>query len=640
MAETQKRTNKSAPRKNTRQRSKTGSKATGAPARQPFQSFVSNLLVKLGLVKPPKKAAKKSSRSASSPSRKSTEDTRTKKKATGTSTKRAQASEKSAGSESSSARRRKQPSNNASEKKIKELLDFQGKVLTVKNGPVKANPANREMIAILDDGTAVIAKGDPKHPLVSETRFAAEQGGFPIKREFTVDREIIARIYESANARDAREEMASSSDTKMQKHFLQLMQDAITMGVTDVHVVMQRHATTVDMRQDGSLVRHSSIPSSVAADMMQAAFAMADESDSNYRPMEPQGARVSEAAVALPIGIQSIRLQFNPTANGGRHMVARILPTQEDADNSDIDTLGYNKRQIEDIKAMRRRPFGLAIIAGPTGSGKSTTLQKSLTALMHEKRHEVSVQTIEDPPEYIIPGAIQIPVTNAKTDAERREKFTQTITAVLRSDPDYIMIGEVRDPASSSLAFQGARTGHGVWTSIHANDALDILDRFRDLGVEEYKFTNHKLVIGLIGQRLVRRLCSNCKLPLEMAREYDDDRVIDSALVKSLTTRVGEEHLHNVHVANPNGCEHCNHGYTGRTVISETVLPDAQFMAHIKATDYINAHKYWCDELKGVPMISHAVEKMLQGLVSPQEIEAKISSIEDFDPSHIDRLEF
>src|SRR5690606_21821495 len=153
--------------------------------------------------------------------------------------------------------------------------------------------------------------------------------------------------------------------------------------------------------------------------------------------------------------------------------------------------------QVNMIKRMRALPMGINIIAGPTGSGKSTTLQRCLSTLIRERRREISVFTVEDPPEYVIDGAQQMPVTNANTADERKAQFTKAINASLRSDPDVIMIGEIRDSSSAKLAFEAAMTGHQVWTTVHATDGLTIVSRLKDIGVEAYKLFDSTVVTGL-----------------------------------------------------------------------------------------------------------------------------------------------
>jgi len=386
------------------------------------------------------------------------------------------------------------------------------------------------------------------------------------------------------------------------------------------------------MRKDGVMTNIRQVRADWASDLCAAAFNMADASDSSYRTHEYQGARISEIRTPLPEGVQAIRLQFNPLPNGGRYMVARLLYANSVVDyEGDVDTLGYAASHIEQLRRMRRKPFGINIISGPTGSGKSTTLQRALVALMREKRNQVNVITIEDPPEYVIAGAAQLPVLNAATEEERNEKFRAAITAALRSDPDVIMIGEIRDRSSSALAFTAAMTGHQVWASLHTNDAISILDRLKDQGIENYKLSDHTLVTGLIGQRLIRKLCPHCRIPFADAKK---SKIVTPSLLHGLEKIFAAG-------AKPDGvffagsgktkqCR-CREGYIGREVVAEVICPDAGFMRFVRDGNKIEAVEYWISELGGITILEHAIQKALAGTCDPRDVEDKAGELRGFD---------
>jgi type II secretory ATPase GspE/PulE/Tfp pilus assembly ATPase PilB-like protein len=175
---------------------------------------------------------------------------------------------------------------------------------------------------------------------------------------------------------------------------------------------------------------------------------------------------------------------------------------------------------------------GLNVVAGPTGSGKSTTLQRNMIKLLQEKNYQINMLTVEDPPEYPIPGARQMPVTNANTEEEKTEQFTKALSAALRSDPDVILVGETRSLSTAELTFQGALSGHGVWTTLHANSAPAIITRLRDMGIQPYLLNDPELVKGLVSQRLFRLLCPACRQSIktkegtpEFERLKDSDKI-------------------------------------------------------------------------------------------------------------------
>jgi type II secretory ATPase GspE/PulE/Tfp pilus assembly ATPase PilB-like protein len=519
----------------------------------------------------------------------------------------------------------------ANDEQIKEILAFRGRVLTAPGGPIETSSAQRTLIAILDNGVVICSKDDPMNAHVMAVKSVAKRQGVQFRYERYTDLDVIRKVYEAAEGRDNANGTRQADSAQMQKEFIELVRAASETGASDIHIIVERFEAILRFRINGVMKTIRQIPAARAADMLQAAFNMADASDPSYKPYDYQGARVSELNAPLPEEVQAVRLQFNPLAGGGRYMIARLLYKKSSVPGQDIDTLGYSPIHIRQIKQMRKMPYGINIISGPTGSGKSTTLQRALSALMEEKKFEVNVITIEDPPEYVITGAAQLPVTNAQTDEERNEKFRQAISASLRSDPDIIMIGEIRDRASSALAFAAAMTGHQVWASLHANDAISILDRFRDQHVEVYKLTDHTLVTGLVGQRLVRRLCDHCKLPLDMVVEYEDERIIHKDFVNDLRYAFGEDMFSRICIANENGCEHCNSGYQGRNVVAEVILPDLGFMNLIRDGKKEEALKYWLDHLDGMTMLEHSMQKILEGLADPRDVEGKIGVFAQFD---------
>jgi type II secretory ATPase GspE/PulE/Tfp pilus assembly ATPase PilB-like protein len=189
----------------------------------------------------------------------------------------------------------------------------------------------------------------------------------------------------------------------------------------------------IRVRSDNVMMKLTDLSTGEANALCQAAFAMCEASDSTYQPQQYQGARMTDTSVkakglTMPTGLGSLRLQFNPLSQG-RYLVVRLLNAQKVGSNDDVDTLGYAPNHVRDIKLMRRRKEGIIIISGPTGSGKSTTLQRALAATYRE-RPGLNIITIEDPPEYVIPGAAQLVVVNAKSSARQSpQPFVRTRTS-------------------------------------------------------------------------------------------------------------------------------------------------------------------------------------------------------------------
>lgn len=520
------------------------------------------------------------------------------------------------------------PVRDASEEDIQELDNFSGAILTAETGGnITIGNSARRYLAALDNGILLIAKSERMSSAVTNAQNVLLRAGYRHSLVLLVDIGVIRRQYDSYARRTGGSTHAVDS-AQMQRMVIELIRAAAAGRCSDIHITVRRFEAEIRVRSDGVMTKLRDLVAPVALDLCQAAFNMADASDATYKQLEYQGARITSLKTAnLPESVQAVRLQFNPLPDGGRYCVMRLLYAQKVDSKDDVDRLGYSAQQIGQIKRMRRKPSGINVISGPTGSGKSTTLQRSIGAGLYECKFEKNVVTVEDPPEYEITGAAQLPVTNVKTEEERREAFRQAITASLRSDPDIVMIGEIRDGASASLAFQASMTGHQVWASLHANDAFGILDRLHDMGVELYRLSDYTLVTGLIGQRLVRTLCRKCSLSFEegVRRQFVAEDIVDSV------TKLAGADLGKVRFANPDGCEHCRSGYSGRTVVAEVILPDQKFMEFVAERRKIEAKAYWREHLNGVTMVEHAMTKVMAGEVDPREVEDKVGLIDEID---------
>lgn len=260
-----------------------------------------------------------------------------------------------------------------------------------------------------------------------------------------------------------------------------------------------------------------------------------------------------------------------------------------------------------------RTENGLNIIAGPTGSGKSTTLQRNMIKLLQEKNYEINLITVEDPPEYPIPGARQMPVTNANDEEEKDEQFNKALSAALRSDPDVIMVGEIRALAAAELTFKGALSGHGVWSTLHANSAPAIITRFRDMGVQPYMLADPELMKGLISQRLFRKLCPHCRVSVK--------EKLNMPQVQRLKVALGDFGIENTYMRGP-GCKFCDgRGIKGRMSVPEIILPDAMFLELMINGETRKAIDYWTSDLNGRPLKDAAIERMLKGYIDLDEVE-------------------
>jgi len=265
----------------------------------------------------------------------------------------------------------------------------------------------------------------------------------------------------------------------------------------------------------------------------------------------------------------------------------------------DFDALGFDGSPRELLLAILEQPYGILLVTGPTGSGKSTTLYTALSRLNTQER---KIITVEDPVEYQLPGINQIQVKSAIGMT-----FAGALRAIVRQDPDIIMVGEMRDLETARIAVQSALTGHVVLSTLHTNDAASGVTRMLDMGVEDYLLTS--TVNGILAQRLVRRLCPHCREPYQALPE--------------LAVRFArfERAANDIKLYRASGCEHCNGtGYRGRLVISEVLLMTDPIrklvLSHATATEIQRVAM----EEGMVTMYQDGLRKALDGRTTVEEV--------------------
>lgn len=489
--------------------------------------------------------------------------------------------------------------------------------VTAEGGPMDRGEQLREIAVLYQDGRFFVSKSHVKDPKVLSLAAEAKIAGYPALKFQAVDFNKIQSCYNAAN------EMTSSGgqdDARMRREVLTLVGEMAKRRVSDIHIVVGEQSCVVRARVDGSMEPIAEWPPQFGHSFCAAAFTMADAADVNYQPYEYQGARVSNRKdLQLPEGVISLRLQFNPIVFGGRALIIRLLYSSDEESSGDVGALGFTPEQLEDFSLLRSKPYGINIVAGPTGHGKSTTLQRNITSILQEHNYNIAIYTVEDPPEYPIPGAVQMPVMNTSSSHERSEAFTKAISASLRSNPDRIMIGEVRDAASAQLAFEASMTGHQVWTTLHSNDAMTIPFRLRDLHVEDFKIADPSLLTGLVSQRLVRILCADCK-----------KSVSSEELSYGMVARMeaAEIPIDTLRMCNEEGCDQCaNTGYKGRSLVGEIIMPDTQFMEYILKNRKDEGERYWLSQLGGRNMAENMVDRLRLGEVDPIDAERVVGPI-------------
>lgn len=422
---------------------------------------------------------------------------------------------------------------------------------------------------------------------------------------------------------------------------LEIQQHAVAQRSSDVHIRVfpDRQHTRVYCRIDGQLQEITKFGMSAenGEDLCRTIYqSMTHNARPTFVPSVGQEGQIDQQDY-LASGLAAVRVQTAPHKLG-LMMALRLLYNRSHAARGTIAqrlfAAGYAPDHIEMFRAMTAKPKGLVLLAGETGSGKSTTLMHLLETL-HAERAGANILTIEDPPEYDIDGAMQIPVVTEDDSESRNEAFVRAIRDALRLDPDIIMIGEVRDPASAVLAMHAAITGHLTFTTTHTNSCIDALVRLYTLiaGHREggaidpsLYLSNPQTLCGVCYQTLVPLLCTRCRQPV---------RGREKRLPRDLLGRLRAAGLldYPLHVRGP-GCRKCRtegarvSGIFGRTVVAETVVPDAEYLARFNARDIAGALRHWVAQLGGRPVMAHALELVALGRVDPILMEQRVGRFE------------
>ena len=509
---------------------------------------------------------------------------------------------------------------NVENKEIIEYLFSNGnRLLTATGGSMELSKDMQSLIAYFSGGEIIISRTHRFDGRVLAFVDLLKRKSHVLCKPFYSDLGLVSGIYKEYESRIGGVAIRTSRDydNQMQKDFVDIIARAAAQKVSDVHIEVADQ-TTIYFRIDGSMQPVLEYNSAWGESFVRAAFASADMSNANYAQNEYQSAQKDGRTplrgtkdLYLPEGVLSIRMQFNPIAFGSRYVVMRLL---YDNPNEGIKTeQEFSPYEQRLLMRMRSFPTGLVIVAGRTSSGKSTTLVRNMSMMLKERNYEINMITVENPVEQKIFGAHQMPVTNAINEEQRDEAYTEALAAALRSDPDTLMVGEIRTLAAAQLTVRGALSGHNVWTTLHANSAMAALTRLLDMGVEPFKLKEETLMRGLISMRLFKKVCPHCRERLANHPENPAyKRVLDA---------FGEIGLNQVFVRGP-GCEMCNGtGTMGRIKAGEIIVTNSEFLSLALAGKTDDAVKYWLEEMDGRTLKEAAEELMLMGVIGIDELE-------------------
>ncbi len=471
-----------------------------------------------------------------------------------------------------------------------------------RNGVILTRDENGASVALVRAGAPATALAEVNRLTQGQVRFASIDAA-----EFD---EALARAYQndSAEAMQMVEgigdemDLASLADSVPETEDLleqeddapiirlinAILTEAVKTNASDVHIETYEKNLVVRFRVDGVL-REIVQPKRALAPLLVSRIKVMARLDIAEKRL-PQDGRIS-----LRVGGREvdIRVSTMPSANGER-IVLRLLDKQ--AGRLRLALLGMADRDHNLIKDLISRPYGILLVTGPTGSGKTTTLYAALTEINDRTRN---ILTVEDPIEYNLPGVGQTQV-NMKVDMT----FARGLRAILRQDPDVVMIGEIRDLETAEIAVQASLTGHLVLSTLHTNTAVGAITRLIDMGIEPFLISSS--LVGIIAQRLVRVLCEHCKESYVASEEHCAFMQVDPANPPT--------------IYRPKGCQECNQlGYRGRVGIYEVVEVDEEMRSLIhKQVGELDLERQ--ARTRGPSIHADGVAKILSGITSIEEV--------------------
>ncbi|GLX69294.1 GspE/PulE family protein [Paenibacillus glycanilyticus] len=452
-----------------------------------------------------------------------------------------------------------------------------------------------------DGGKLMVAMADPlDYFAIEELRMST---GFRIEPAISSKDELqraIARHYglqdsmsqmmiELPTQEEIRETEITDEDSPVVRLVNQMIQQAVQLRASDIHVDPGETSVTIRYRIDGVLRTERAIPKQMQG-FITARLKIMSKLNIAERRL-PQDGRMK---MQFEFKTVDIRVSSLPTIHGEK-IVLRLLDLSTGV--KAIDQLGFNNHNVSVFKEMIERPYGILLITGPTGSGKTTTLY---SALSHLNEEDTNIITVEDPVEYQLDGINQVQV-----NPTIGLSFATGLRSILRQDPNVVMVGEIRDTETAEIAIRASLTGHLVLSTLHTNDSVSSITRFRDMGVEPYLIASS--LIGVVAQRLVRRICNDCK---EAHEPTDQERLF-------LRSRgIQAEKLYR-----GRGCGNCGStGYRGRVAIHEVLHVNNEIRELITLSGSLSELREAAAKQGMIQLMDDGVDKVTRGITTLQEV--------------------
>ncbi|HIH2745253.1 TPA: ATPase, T2SS/T4P/T4SS family [Burkholderia lata] len=441
----------------------------------------------------------------------------------------------------------------------------------------------------------------------------------------------------------------SDVDMKVKAEAIEIIKTAARYRAHDLHFNLRGSHTEIQIGVNGGLRVLAQKTQQDGEALTRAIYqGIAKVRDASYNILDFQNAQIPGEALPPETLLTSVRIIRGPSfpqAQGGAFMTLRLqyataqveqvqlkaleLPRRPEG-SFQLGGMGFRPKSLEKVRLLMDAPNGIVIFTGPTGSGKTTSLYEVLKEQARKKPQSRQV-TIEDPVEYPMTWGVQMAVTNARNEAEAGAAFLDRVRVALRMAPKIMLFGELRGPDVTAAAIEAAVTGHQVWTTLHVTDPFLFVDRIEIMDSRRLArkvFCDHKIVRGVIAQRLLPQLCRRCSQPLHKAPD-----ALSARIVNALRTW-GDLKLVRV---KGSGCEHCNYdGTTVRFAVAEVVVMDAKVMKDfVEHGSEAARDNYYARPDADPSMLASAIHYALSGAVDPRDVETEVDLIEPKSTAHV-----
>lgn len=455
---------------------------------------------------------------------------------------------------------------------------------------------------VMDFDELFLILGKPIEPIVApksqiEKILKRLEGASNVLEEITEDFRVLLVKETDEGEQVLSLEKLSDDTSPVVKLVDTAIYDALIKRASDIHIESSSDGVVIKFRIDGILQKAvGPIDLKYQSHIISRIKVMSDLDIAEQRV--PQDGRFKLRLRGKSV---DFRVSILPTIFG-EDAVIRVLDKESimiDLKSLNLDMLGFDKDLISAFRRKIREPYGMILVTGPTGSGKTTTLYAAITEI---NTGEDKIVTIEDPVEYQLKGVVQIPVNEKKGLT-----FARGLRSILRHDPDKIMVGEIRDGETAQIAIQSALTGYLVCTTVHANSIFDVLARFLNMGISSYNFVSSLNCV--LAQRLIRSICKNCKKPINYVKSYLEYSGLDPDKHKDFVFYEGE------------GCDECSQtGYKGRIAIGELLILNDEIKEMIIDKAPIQVLKKKAAQAGTIFLREAAMKKVYEGVTTLKEI--------------------